>query len=205
VWLQEDCKLQHRHTGFVATGLLSLDCTAEPVFGILCTCRMFSWSGLSDHPAALRALLRTNVGSAVRPHMRWHRAHSTVLCERFSAKISALSGIREWALHRIVAQCMVYGASPKNDRIWETLTASHNSSQQLTAQNLKLLWSSLPPTEPSRSPQHAILFQSTVTARSQHAATCCGTCSDPIILWRRAISIQKSLPNRPTIGLRLIR
>jgi len=45
----------------------------------------------------------------------------------------------------------------------------------------------LPPTEPSRSPQHAILFQSTVTARSQHAVTCCGTCLDPIILWRRAI------------------
>jgi len=31
------------------------------------------------------------------------------------------------------------------------------------------------------------IFQSTVTARSQHAASCCGTCSDPIILWRRAI------------------
>ena len=27
------------------------------------------------------------------------------------------------------------GASPKNDRISETLTASHSSSQQLTAQN----------------------------------------------------------------------
>jgi len=82
----------------------------------------------------------------------------------------------------------LYGASPKIDRIWEMLTASHSSSQQLTAQNLKLLWSPLSPTEPSRSPQHAILFQSTVTARSQHAVTCCGTCSDPIILWRRAIS-----------------
>jgi len=29
-----------------------------------------------------------------------------------------------------------YGASPNNDRIWETLTAIHSSSQQLTAQNL---------------------------------------------------------------------
>jgi len=30
-------------------------------------------------------------------------------------------------------------------------------------------------------------IQSSVTARSQHAVTFCGTCSDPIILWRRAI------------------
>ena len=53
----------------------------------------------------------------------------------------------------------------------------------------------MPPTEPSRSPQHAILFQNTVTARSQHAATCCGTCSDPIILWRRAIALRRSAPD----------
>jgi len=52
--------------------------------------------------------------------------------------------------HERVRDSWEYGASPKNDRIWETLTASHSSSQLLTTQNLKLLWSPLPPTEPSR-------------------------------------------------------
>ena len=59
----------------------------------------------------------------------------------------------------------IYGASPKSNRIEQTLTESHSSSQQLTTQKLELLWlPGLPQSHPG-----ALSMQFYFKAQSQHS------------------------------------